>query len=266
MVDGLKLSGLTVKYRQGSGRPALIDLDLEIPEGAFAVILGPNGAGKSTLLRALVGLEKPAVGRIQWRGKEPHRMAPKARAQSIAYLAQNEAQDAPYTALELVLMGRFAHQPLWPFDTDRDVSVAKDCLAKVDATDLAERRLDEMSGGERQRVHLARVLAQEAPWLLLDEPAAALDLQHQVETYALLSRLHRQERKTVVLVSHDINLPISCATHVYVLAEGRLAAAGSPTEVLRVSVLQPIYKTPLSSYERSDGLGSVILPTLDRRP
>jgi iron complex transport system ATP-binding protein len=147
--------------------------------------------------------------------------------------------------MELVLMGRFPFQGLLPFDRAVDLEAARTALELVEAADLAHRLLPEMSGGERQRVHLARALAQEPTVLLLDEPASSLDLRFRVETYRLLHDLNRQRSMTVVIVSHDLNLPGAHADHVAVLDKGRLSALGTPTEILKAEVLEPVYGTKI---------------------
>lgn len=243
MADAIEVTGLRAGY--GGGAPALDGVAFTVRDAGLAAVIGPNGSGKSTLLKVLAGLLRPEAGRVSVRGADPARERPKLRARRIAYLPQGEPEDAPFAALDLVLMGRFPYQGLLPFDRAEDLEVARRCLGAVDALPLAGRLLSEMSGGERQRVHLARALAQEPEVLLLDEPAAALDLRHQVSAWSLLRRLQAQDRRTVVAVSHDLNLPADFADQVLVLKGGRIVASGPPAEVLRASVLEPVYETRL---------------------
>lgn len=232
-----------VDFAYPSRAPILENLDFSLDRGKFAAIIGPNGSGKSTLLKLLAGSLTPSKGRVESAGLDVSRASAKERAKRIAYLPQNEPEEAPFTALELVLMGRFPYQGLLPFDRVSDVDVARTCLSAVEAAPLANRLLAEMSGGERQRVHLARALAQEPTLLLLDEPASSLDLHHQVEIYRLLKRLNQTEEKTVVLVSHDLNLPASFADLIVVLHERKIHAVGPPREILRSNILEPVYGT-----------------------
>jgi iron complex transport system ATP-binding protein len=241
MAEGIRITGLTHAYHRD--HPVLSGLDLELPAGSFTAVVGPNGSGKSTLLRILAGALRPTAGRVTVLGLDPHHAPARERARHLAYLPQSEPDDVPFTAEELVLMGRFPYQGWLPFDRPEDIAAAERCLALVEATELRDRLLPEMSGGERQRVHLARALAQEPRLLLLDEPASSLDLRHQVEIYRLLASLHAEQEVTIVVVSHDLNLPGACVDHVAVLAAGRIGAFGTPAEILRADVLEPIYRT-----------------------
>jgi iron complex transport system ATP-binding protein len=241
-IDGA-ITARGIRYSYRGGREALRGVDASLSSGSFAAIIGPNGSGKSTLLRILAGLLPRSGGSLEVAGIDPGTMKSRHRARRIAYLPQDEPEELPFTALELVLMGRFAYQGLLPFDRDEDLTVARECLALVEAQELEDRLLVEMSGGERQRIHLARALAQMPRVLLLDEPSSSLDLHHQIEAYRLLRRLVDEERRTVVVVSHDLNLPAAFAEQVIVLSQGEVHAAGPPLEILRASVLEPVYRT-----------------------
>ncbi len=243
MGDGVVLSGVVLGY--GRRSPVLSGVDLAVPAGGFAAVVGPNGGGKSTLLRALAGLAKPRAGTVRVGGVDPAALAAKERARRIAFLGQDEPDDAPYSVLDLVLCGRFPWQGFFPADRPEDVRIAERALEQVGLESLRDRRLGTLSGGERQRVHLARALAQEPKLLLLDEPAAALDLRFQVEIWSLLRDLHRRTETTIVVVSHDLNLPAQVAETVVVVADGGIRRQGRPEEVLRASVLEPVYRTPL---------------------
>ena len=264
MDDRIRTEDVWYAWRRGV--EAIRGLSLDVPAAGFTAIVGPNGSGKSTLIALLAGVLRPDRGRVLVGDAEPSRLATRERARRIAYLPQSEPEDVPFTARELVLMGRFAYQGLLPFDRQADRDVADACLAEVGATDLADRRLAEMSGGERQRVHLARALAQEPEVLLLDEPASSLDLRHQAETYRLLSRLNREQGRGVVLVSHDLNLPGAFAENVVVIAEGRVAAVGTPQEILRAAVLEPVYRTRILEARLPGSERPVLVPATGDLP
>ena len=241
MADGIELEGVCFAWRKGA--PVLVDLDLCLEAGSFTAIIGPNGSGKSTLMQVLAGLIRPDLGSVRAGGLDLGQTNARERARSIAYLPQSENEDVPFNALELVLMGRFPYQGLLPFDRLEDLQTARLCLDQVGAGDLAGRLMREMSGGERQRVHLARALAQDPSILLLDEPASSLDLRYQVEVYRLLKCLNRDQGRTIVVVSHDLNLPADHADRVAVLHGGRISSIGPPREILRAEILEPVYGT-----------------------
>ena len=243
MAEHISMQGVEFAYSRGT--PVLSGVDLALEAGSFTAIIGPNGSGKSTLIGILAGVLTPSAGTVHVAGLNLAVAAARERAQVVAYLPQSESEDAPFSALELVLMGRFPFQGLLPFDRAADVAAAREALDLVDGTDLAGRLLKEMSGGERQRIHLARALAQEPRVLLLDEPASSLDLHYRVEIYRLLKVLNREKGMTVVLVSHDLNLPGAYADQVAVLDRGKISAIGAPEDILRAEVLEPIYGTPI---------------------
>ncbi len=191
----------------------------------WTAIVGPNGAGKSTLLRALAGLQAPSVGAVRLDGVDLHRLTPRQRARSIAWLAQGADPPAELTVRETVLLGRLPHLGLFGQPTGNDEAAVDRALAATGSTDKADARLQTLSGGERQRVLLARALACEAPVLLMDEPTAHLDPTHQV-ALARLSR-HLAATRTVVTVLHDLSLALA-ADRVLLLQAGRLRADAPP--------------------------------------
>jgi iron complex transport system ATP-binding protein len=256
MPDGIRASGVAFAYRGGA--PVLRGVDLEVAGGAFATLMGPNGCGKSTLLRILAGLLAPGGGSAAVAGLDLRSAAPRARARAVGYLPQSEPLDLPFLVRELVVMGLYPLQGRFPFDRAEDLASAERALESVGATPYADRRLAELSGGERQRAALARVLAPGPQALLLDEPAANLDARHQIETYRLIRRVNRDEGRTVLLVSHDFNLPASFADVVFLMKEGRIVAHGPPALVLRASVLEPVYEVPFHE-AWTDGLSHPLL-------
>lgn len=211
------------------------------PEGRFVALVGPNGSGKSTLLTVLAGLCAPSSGDVRVAGMTPARTPPKERARKIGLLQQDESPNVPFTVRELALLGRFARQGRSPFDRPEDEAAADRALADVGLTNFAARLPSELSGGERQRAWIARALAAEPDVLLLDEPASMLDPRHQIETYALIRRINRERRTTVVVVSHDLNLAAAFAELAWVMKDGVVVAAGPPGEVLRAAVLGPVF-------------------------
>ena len=235
-------------------------VDLQLERGRFQCLLGPNGAGKSTLLRALAGMVPPAAGSVELEGRPLDGFSPAARARRIGFLPQEIRPAYPFRVDEAVALGaRVAGHGAW-FETrlgeDARAAVAR-ALDLVEAGGLAERRLADLSGGERRRVLVAGVLAQEPDWLLLDEPAAMLDLHHQVALFELLRRL-AGEGYGVLCVTHDLNLAASFADELVLLAQGRVHARGSAEEVLREEHLGAVFGDGFELVPRNGGAPAVL--------
>jgi iron complex transport system ATP-binding protein len=240
MPEGIAVAGVEFAWKRGVH--ALRGVDFALPKGSFAALMGPNGSGKSTLLQVIAGLLAPARGSVSLGGLDPHRAKPRARARAVGYLPQREPADPPFIVRELVAMSRYPLQGRFPFERAEDLDAADAALRAVGASELAGRRLSELSGGERQRAAIARVLAPGPSFLLLDEPAANLDARHQIDAYALVRRVNREEARDVLLVSHDFNLPASYADLVLLMKDGRIVRQGPPADVLRKEVLEPVYE------------------------
>ncbi|MDH4236519.1 MAG: ABC transporter ATP-binding protein [Nitrospira sp.] len=240
-----------VSFRYGTGqagRPWTIErVSFYVAAGEVLGIVGPNGSGKSSLLKLLAGLLRPESGRIGLMGHASTDLSPIAVAKILAVVLQEQAQIFPFTVAETVLMGRFPHRQAgwWSLgggaDTARDLASAQRAMAETDVVSLADRPVSELSGGELQRVMIARALAQEPAILLLDEPTAFLDINHQLDICGLISRLRDERQLTVVLVSHDLNLASQYCDRVLMLKAGRLSHIGSPAETIRPDVLQTVY-------------------------
>ena len=224
----------------GYGRPLLVDLDLDVGRGELVGILGPNGAGKSTLARLLLGLVRPVAGQIAIDGRDLAHVPPRERARLVAAVLQDEPLEFPFTALEVVLMGRRARLGPFGFEADGDVAAAERAMRDTGVIDLAARLMSELSGGERKRVLLARALAQETPALVLDEPAAALDVRHQLELFELLAARKRAGAAVVVVV-HDLNLAAQWCDRVALLVAGAPAIVGTVDEVLTEARLRAAF-------------------------
>jgi len=227
----ISVSGLGVAR---DGRPVLRDVGLDVAEGSWTAVIGPNGAGKSTLLQAIAGL-LPCTGRIRLDGREGLRG--RERARTVAYAPQNPLLPEDLTVFDYVLLGRSPYIPYLGRERAADREVAERALRRLDLADFAGRRLGRMSGGERQRVVLARALAQQAPVLLLDEPTTALDLGHQQQVLELLDELRRTEGLTVVTTLHDLGTAGQYADTLVLVSGGRIAASGRPAEVLTAELV-----------------------------
>ena len=243
--DGAYLEAEGIEFAYTPGSPVLRGLTLALARGRLACVLGPNGSGKTTLLRMLVGLLVPSQGRVRLAGTPLDAYPRGALARRVAYVPQETLAAVGFTALETVLMGRSPHTGALGFESSRDWHAAREALRRTDTERFAERSLEDLSGGERQRVIIARALAQEPDVILLDEPTSFLDIRHQHGIYGLLRRLVADEGKTVVAVSHDLSLAAAYADRLVLVSEGRVAAAGTPQEVIRPEVLSPVYETPV---------------------
>jgi iron complex transport system ATP-binding protein len=230
-------------------------LSLRIDPGKVTAILGPNGSGKTTLLRLATRVLLPVSGTVSLNGSEVSGLRPREVARLVSVVPQEEATLFPFSVEETVLMGRSPWLSGFGFVSDTDRATAAECLEVVDASHLIRRDVTELSGGERQRVLIARALAQGASLLVLDEPTSHLDLRHQVAILRLLERLRAEQGRTVVVISHDVNLCSRFADRMVLLAAGEVLADGPPAEVLRPGLLSKAYGTSIS-VRRVDGLDS----------
>ncbi len=211
----------------------------------LVAILGPNASGKSTLLRLISGALPPLSGRVELDGVETSRLDPRTRAQRIAVVQQESPLLFPARAWEYVLQGRHPYRRALRFETAEDLAIAGNALAQVGAEALQDRWMDKISGGEKQRVILARALAQQPVLLMLDEPTLHLDIGAQVELLQSLRRLAEENRYTVVVVTHELNLAAEFADQVVLLHHGRCLRVGSPAEVYRRELLEQVFEAPL---------------------
>jgi ABC-type cobalamin/Fe3+-siderophores transport system ATPase subunit len=238
-------------------RHVLADVDLALEGGSFVALVGPNGAGKSTLLRCLAGLLRPSAGRVLLDGRDLASVSRAAIARRIAVVPQTFDTLFPFTVREIVSLGRTARLGAFAIPRQDDVVAVQRALEELDLTSLAERRVDEVSGGERQRVVLAMALAQEGDVLLLDEPTVHLDPGHQRATLAFIRHLARERGLAVVAVLHDLNLASALCDRVVVLAEGRVVSDGAPLRVLDASTVRRVFGSGLD-VEVRDGIPFVL--------
>ena len=257
------LSARGVSVRLGADL-ALRQIDLDVARGTFVALLGPNGAGKSTLARAFAGLVATEAGELCL-GSSPLRgLARREIARRVAFLAQEPPADLAFTAAEVALMGRTPHLGPLGLDGPDDRARAAAALARVDAAHLADRSLQALSGGERRRVHLARVLVQQAPIWILDEPTAHLDLAHQ-QLVLRLARAHVDAGGTVVCVLHDLVQALEVCDRAAVLRAGRVVAQGAPAEVITPGLLADVFGVPFVAGTHPGTGEPLLLPALRLR-
>jgi iron complex transport system ATP-binding protein len=235
--------------------------------GEVVAILGPNASGKSTLLKLIAGALQPLSGRVLLNGFVTHSFTPRVRAQRIAMVQQESPLLFPARVWEFVLQGRHAHGRSLRFESEDDVTIARNALAQVGAEHLSDRWMNEISGGEKQRVVLARALSQQPLLLLLDEPTLHLDIGAQVDLLVTLRRLAAENRYTVVVVTHELNLAAEYADQVVLLQRGKSLRVGSPANVYQRDLLEQVFHTPLTVELSSSGRPRVnVLPKAEAQP
>lgn len=244
---GYQLENVGFRY-PGRTEWAVRELTLAITPGDVVGIIGPNGSGKSTLLKLLAGLLRPQQGAVQLDGRLLGHYTIRALAQRVAVVPQSVQFVFPFTVREIVGMGRLPHRAArsdwwrgWRPERPADRGAVQDALSGMELEPVADRSILELSGGERQKVLLARSLAQQPSILLLDEPTAALDWHHQSVVYRRARALNQEQGVTVVLVSHDLNLAALFARRLVLLDRGRVRRVGTPDEVLTQAELDALY-------------------------
>ena len=245
----LSVEQVSYAYAPNPSQAPLFTLEamsFQAKPGELVAILGPNASGKSTLLKLISGALQPLSGRIFLNGIETHSLPVKTRAQRIALVQQESRLLFPSHAWEFVMQGRHPYGGGLRFESQEDILIAKNALAQVGAAELADRWMDKISGGEKQRIILARALAQQPLLLLLDEPTLHLDIGAQVDLLESLRRLAAQNRYTVVVVTHELNLAGEYADQVVLLQRGKCLRVGPPATVLQREILEQVFQAPLS--------------------
>ncbi|MGQ0554504.1 MAG: ABC transporter ATP-binding protein [Nitrospiraceae bacterium] len=245
----------------------LDDISFHVQEGEVLGVVGPNGSGKTSLLKVLARLMTPQQGRINLFSQDLAVKAQREVACLVGVVPQDSQMLFPFTVAESVLMGRFPHRARarwiggFGWESREDMAIAEQAMMTMDIVHLAHRSVTDLSGGERQRTVIARALAQTPKVLLLDEPTAFLDLQHQVEICSVLRRLRDEGGLTVVLVSHDLNLVSQYCDRILLLDRGQIVRLGGPDEVIEPKVLESVYRCRvLVDRHPSSGLPRITLP------
>ncbi len=257
MVAILEISKLCTAYGK---RRVLHEISFDVQAGEILALIGPNGAGKTTLIRAVSGTLPIEAGQVQVSGRNVTQLKAAERARNLAVVPQARQLGGAYSVEQAVMMGRTAYMGWLGRESREDREVVAWALAQAQLTDYAQREIAELSGGEQQRVLLARALAQKTPVLLLDEPTNHLDLQYQANLLALVGKLARDEKLAVVMALHDLNLVSLAADRVALLVDGALEALGTPANVLTADRISAAYRTPVDVVPHPISGAPMVLP------
>ncbi len=238
----IEVKNLTCGYEGGF---LLKDISFEVGGGELIGIIGPNGSGKSTLLRAMSKILKPMKGAVFLKGEDMGRMSFSKLAKRIAVTSQSSSlRELDITVREYVMLGRIPYKRRFQFvETGADEKKAVQAMARLDISTLAERNVGQLSGGEAQRAVIARALAQEPEFLLLDEPTVHLDIGHRIEILDMIRELNRAHSLAIVMVLHDLNLASLYCDRLILLSDGEIYRNGAPEEILTYSVIEKVYGT-----------------------
>ena len=236
-----KIKNISFSYGE---KNIFVDISARIQDGEFLGLLGPNGCGKTTLLKLLSGVLKPKEGTIEFLQKDLREYSRKEIAHHIAVLPQDNLIDFPFTALEVALMGRAPYLVNFRWESAEDLAIVREAMEQTDCWHLARQDIRSLSGGERERVLLARALSQQPKVLLLDEPTTHLDLKHQRETFHLLQRLHREKKLTLIVALHDLNFAAQSCDRLLILNQGSAATLGTPEQVLTSEKILQVFGVP----------------------
>ncbi len=229
-----------VSFRYGASF-SLADVSVDVAPGSLTGLLGPNGCGKTTLLKLMCGVLRPHSGALTLDERPLSALTRRELARHVALVPQETHPAFDYTVMEMVLMGRHPHLGTFQVEGPADLAIARESLAATGTAHLADRNYMTLSGGEKQRVVIAGALAQATEILLLDEPTASLDLGYQLQVGALLARLNRERKVTMVLATHDLNLAASLCDRLVLLRSGRVLARGPTADVLTGLMVQQLY-------------------------
>jgi len=224
------------------GKSCLLDnVSLEVEAGSMVAIIGSNGAGKTTLLKCLLGLMKPDSGTLKVNGKLTSQYSRPELARELAYVPQLLEASVPFTVLDFVMMGRYAHEGGFSSGDEDGLRVAKNALKRIEMSHFESRTIQTLSGGERQKICIAAALAQESPILILDEPSAHLDPRQREEVHSILSEIAQTDQLTILTVTHDLNWAAMEYDYIYGMSQGRVLVEGSTEEVITQEDLHKVF-------------------------
>lgn len=258
----IRFDDVVLRY-PGQAKPAVDGVGFNAPAGSITAIVGPNGSGKSTIVRALLGRIAPERGTIAVGGKPLAGMDRRSVARELAVVPQREEPVFPRPVRDFIAMGRFAHGTAWGALNPADRAAVEAAVRRTDLAAYVDRQTDELSGGEWQRVRVARALAQGGGALVLDEPNSFLDVAHEMALFELLDSVAR-DGVAVLLISHQLNLVARFASRLILLSNGQIVADGTPDETMQGDLLERVYGWPLL-VSRDPAVGAPMLVPMRRR-
>lgn len=240
----------------------LKNISLGFEKHKTTAIIGPNGSGKTTLLRNIARFLKPASGAVFINGKNTHTFKHKEFAKEISYVHQDTNAKVDFTVEDVVLMGRNPHLGFFETESENDYNIACESMHLTNTYHLKDKKVNEVSGGERQRVFIAQALAQKAGIMLLDEPVSNLDIQHQIEVLKILKKLTEEKKATIILVLHDLNLASIFSDHVILMDKGSVISSGVPAEVITEANIRKTYNIDVQIIKNPNNHQPLIIPLL----
>ena len=256
MVD-LQIEKITLDYGQ---QPVIKDLSFQFHPGELLGLVGPNGCGKTSIIKALSRVLSPSSGRILLDGKEITAIPRNTLARFIGVVPQNPYLPETFTVFEVVILGRNPYLGLFSGETARDIAVVRQAMERADISHLAKRRIGELSGGEKQRVTIARVLAQEPQVILLDEPTANLDISQQLDILDLIAGMCGEKNIAGLIAIHDLNIAAQYCTRILMLKNGQIHAEGTPQEVITAENVREVFAAETTIYPHPENNLPVVLP------
>ena len=257
----LDIRDISLNFRDKS---ILTDVSFSVSSGEFFVIIGPNGAGKTSLLKVLAGLQKSDRGSVTVKGKNVSQYRRRNLSQIMAIVPQQIEVGFPFTVADAVIMGRSPHLGILGMESENDFYIAGEAMKFTDVAHLADRKLYQLSGGELQRVIIARAICQQPEIILLDEPTTALDPAHQLKIMDLMEKFRREQGTTIIMVSHDLNLASMYGDRLLLLKEGRVVKSGAPRNVLSKELLEESYGCRMQIDESPLGQAVRVTPVPDK--
>ena len=246
----LKIQDANFSYDQEN---VLHSVSISVESGEFIGVIGPNGSGKSTLLKILGGVLTPNSGILSFKEKNFMSFKRKELARSITWIPQDHPMVFPFKVSEVVLMGRHPYLSAFTFEGDEDLEIVRSAMEQTQTLQFAQRRFNEISGGEKQRVVIAGAIAQEPELMILDEPTSALDIKYQIQILNILRELNKKKNMTVILAMHDLHLASKFCNRLILLEEGKIFQDGKPEEVLQKEHLEKVYGIKVHLIRDHDG-------------
>jgi iron complex transport system ATP-binding protein len=261
-INNIQVKNLT--WKPAKNRAAVLDnVNVTFEKGKFYGILGPNGAGKTSLIRQILGLVLPSAGDVFLDGKSIREFSRTELALGLSFLPQAYHREADFTVYEVVSMGREPYLGYLQTPGAKDRQLIEEALEYMKCSELKDKKITTLSGGELQRAMLARCFAQDTPWIILDEPISSLDVKHQLELMHMLENLCTTKRKTIIAILHDVNLAAQFCSDLVFMKNANIRYNGATEEVLTPGILREIYDTEFEFITQGDGKSAYVIPITD---